>query len=230
MATNVLVSELLEESRIRLDYPAFTTTTFVTSAAALSMLKFSARRLSGILRRANSDYFTTTSTVPTVASTATVSLPSNMSDLIQVAWLRSATDSVPLERASVDQLLVPTEDVRAWSGAPLYRLEGNLIRLFPTPDQIYTLSLYYDTGIYVSATSDNIACQPGWDEWLVLDFCIKCRQREEKPADDFMMAVGKLEPEIVRQATTRDRFRTSEIRDLWDGGEWIDSRSLYVRR
>lgn len=230
MATNVLVSSVIEEIRFRLDHPAFTTTTAITSTAVLNLVQYSARRLSGIIRRTNSDYFTTTTTIPTVASTATVALPSNMSDLIQVAWLRSPTESVPLERASVDELLVPTEDVRAWSGAPLYRLEGGNIRLFPTPDQVYTLSVYYDTGIYVSATSDNIACQPGWEEWIVLDCCIRARQREEKDAGDFMMMLAKVEADIVKQASTRDRFRTSEIRDLWDGGEWIDSRSLYVRR
>lgn len=230
MATNVLVSSVIEEIRFRLDHPTFTSTTHITSTAVLNLVQYSARRLSGIIRRTDSDYFTTQANLTTQAGINLVSLPANFTDLKQIAWLRSSSDSVPLERASVDQYLDPSEDVRAWSGAPLYRLQANALTLYPTPDQAYTLSIVYDTGIFVSATGDTIACQPGWEEWIVLDCCIRARQREEKDASDFIVMLGKVEADIVKQASTRDRFRTAEIRDLWDGGEWVDSRSLYVRR
>ena len=45
-----------------------------------------------------------------------------------------------------------------------------------------------------------------------------------------MMERAKVEAEIIQQATKRDRFRSHTIRDAWEGGEWVDSRSLYVRR
>jgi hypothetical protein len=231
MATSVLVSEVLEEARVRLDLPAFSTTTFVTSAAALNFVKFGARRLSAILRRAyGSEYFTTRTTLSTQANVDTVSLPSNFTDLRQLAWMRTSTESVPLEMASVDEWLASSEDVQPWNSAPKYRLIGQTITLYPCPNAIYTLSLYYDTGIFVTATSDTISAQPGWEEWLVLDFCIRVRQKEEKDASDFIVERESVEQEILAAAQARDRFQTHTVRDLWDGGDMTDSRSLYVRR
>lgn len=230
MATNVLVSDILEEIRVRLNEPTVSSTTFWSSTVALNMLKYSARRLSGIIRRTNSDYFTVNSTITTQAGVNVVSLPSDCTDVRQIAWMRSETDSVPLQLATVDDWLEPSENVEAWSGAPLYRVMGNTVMLFPTPNAAYDLSIYYDTGIFVDETTDLIATQPGWEEWMVLDVCIRARQREEKDARDFMAERAKVEAEIVTQSSKRDRFRQHVIRDLWDGGDWVDSRSLYVRR
>jgi hypothetical protein len=59
--------------------------------------------------------------------------------------------------------------------------------------------------------------------------CVRVRQMEEASAADIIAERNKVEYDIVRQATSRDRYRTHEVRDLW-GGEVIDSRSLFVRR
>ncbi len=162
--------------------------------------------------------------------TQAVALPSNFSDLRQLSWLRSATDRVPLDRASVDDMRAAAETSRSWDAAPLYELQGDNILFFPTPNAVYNLSIYYDSGIYVTATSDSMSCQPGWDEWMVLDVCARVRMMEEVSAADFLAERAKVEADIVKQAMSRDRFQTHQVRDLWEGGEVIDSRSLYVRR
>lgn len=231
MATSILVSEVIEQARVRLDEDEFDSETYITSTMALDFVKYGAQRLSAILRRAfGADYFITRGTITTTASVDTVDLPANCTDLRQIAWLRSATESVPLEMMSVDEFLASGEEVKAWDAAPKYRLHGNQVRFAPIPNQAYTLSLYYDTGIFVTATTDTIDAQPGWEEWLVHDFMVKALERDEKDPSLHMAEKAAIEREIFEQAAQRDRFRTHEVRDLWDGGEWIDSRSLYVRR
>lgn len=231
MGTAVLVSEIVQEAMVRLALPTtLSTTTFPKAAEALALVKYSARRLSGIIRRHDNDYFLTTGALVTVANTQTVALPANCSDLRQLSWMRSATDRVPLEMASVDYMDAASEAGEAWDAAPRYRLQGDNILFFPKPNAVYNLSVYYDTGLYVSATSDSMSCQPGWDEWMVLDVCVRVRQMEEISAADFIAERNKVEADIVRQAASRDRFSTHQVRDLWEGGDLLDSRSLYVRR
>lgn len=230
MGTAVLVSDVIEEARVRLDHDAPTAGTFITSTEALSFVKFSARRLSAILRAANSDYFLTRGTLTTTPNVDSVSLPSNCTDVRQIAWLRSSTESIPLEVAGVDDYLASGEQVEAWGAAPKYRLHGGSVRFFPTPNAAYTLSLYYDTGIFITATSDSIDAQPGWEEWLVQDYCAKARQKEEKDPSIHLVELKRVEQEIVAAARQRDRFRTLQVRDEWLGGEAVDTRSLYWRR
>jgi hypothetical protein len=232
VGTSVLVSEVMDEARLRLSWPAFSSSTYWTTTEALNVVKFSARRLSALVRRAyGSDYFTTTTTVTTTSGNNVVALPTNFSDLRQIAWVRSADDVVPMEMATTDDIDATGETARAWDSAPRYRMLGGSLYVYPKPNAVYTLSLYYDTGIYVTATSDSISCQPGWDEWLVLDFCIRARQSEERDASDFLTMLAKVEKDIVDQAASRDRFRVHQVRDLWTGEDAVlDSRSLYVRR
>lgn len=231
MGTAVLVSEIIQESMVRLALgTTLSTSTFPKAAEALALVKFSARRLSGIIRRLDSDYFLATTALTTTANQQHVALPSNFSDLRQLSWMRSATDRVPLDMASVDEMDAASEAGEVWDKAPRYRLSGDNILFFPKPSAVYNLSIYYDSGIYVTATSDSISCQPGWDEWMVLDVCARVRMMEEASAADFLTERAKVEADIVRQAGSRDRFRVHEVRDLWEGGETIDSRSLYVRR
>lgn len=231
MGTSILVSEVIEEARVRMNAPFFTSSTQITTTAALNLMKFSARRLSAKLRRAyGSDYFARTGTVTTQADLNSVSLPQDFTDLRQISWVRGANDSVPLDVASVDEFSAPGEDSQAWSGSPRYRLLGNTIQLFPCPNAEYTLSLYYDTGIFVSATSDTMVIQPGWEEWLINDFCVKVRQSQNKEAGDFLRERAIAEEEILKEAAQRDRFRTHIVRDTWGDGDSVDTRSLYWRR
>jgi hypothetical protein len=230
VGTAVLVSEIIEEARVRLGLPTVSSSSFFGTANSLNLAKFSARRLSGIIRRLDSDYFLTTGSLSTTAGQNAVALPTNFSDLRQLSWMRGTNERVPLDMAGPDDWDATSEDAKAWDSAPRYRIQGGNVLLYPKPNAIYTLSIYYDTGIYVTATSDSISCQPGWDEWMVLDICVRVRQMEEVSAADFLAERNKVEADIVSQALTRDRFRTHQVRDLWEGGETIDSRSLYVRR
>jgi hypothetical protein len=114
MGAAVLVSDVIQEAMVRLALPTtLTTTTFPKAAEALALVKFSARRLGGIIRRADSDYFLATGSLSTTANQQHVALPSNFSDLRQLSWMRSADERVELKMASVDEMDAATQTPRA---------------------------------------------------------------------------------------------------------------------
>jgi len=231
MGQPILVSEVIESSRVRLGMPAFDSTTYIADAAALDIMKDACARLGALIRRAfGSDYFTTNTTLQTQSGINFVSLPADFSDLRQIAWMQSATQSVPLIHADVDYWLAQGEQQTSWGSGPRYSIQGNVIQLYPCPNQVYTLSLYYDTGIYVTATTDYMVIQPGWKEWLVNDFCIRVRRAEELDASDFLTDRQVAESNILAEAAMRDRFRNYQVRDTWMDGLYVDPRSLWVRR
>lgn len=230
MGTSIIVSEIVDDIRDRLDEPAITSTTFLNTTNSLTLVKKSARRLGALLRRVDSDYFLTTTTLSTVANINEISLPANFSDLRSIAWMRSTNERVPMELASVDDFESTDSDAESWQSAPRYRITSGVLMVFPKPSAVYNLSVYYDTGINVDATTDIISCQPGWDEWIALDVCVRMRQKQEKDASDFIGERAKVEADIVRQAGSRDKFMTHQVRDLWEGGDVLDTRSLWLRR
>lgn len=230
MGTAVLVSAIIEEARVRLDAPTITSTTLFNTANSLNLVQYSARRLGGIVRRADSDYFLTTSTLTTSVGINEVSLPADFSDLRSIAWMRSTNDRVPMDLASVDDFTDPSENSESWQAAPRYRLTSGVVMVFPRPAAAYTLSLYYDTGINVTATTDIISCQPGWEEWIILDVCVRVRMMDEKSAKDFLDERAKVEFDVIKQAGSRDKYQTHQVRDLWGGGDVTDFRNLWVRR
>ena len=79
-----------------------------------------------------------------------------------------------------------------------------------------------------TSTASVMSLQAGWDEWLVLDFCIKCRQAEQKPADDFIGMQAKVESDILSAAKVRDR-RPQRMRDARSEFAW-QGRPVHVSR
>jgi len=231
VGASVLVSEVIEEARFRVDANSGAST-YVNDAAMLRLVKFSARRLSAMIRREfGGDYFTSRTTLTTTPSSDTVALPGNFSDLRQIAWVRGSNDVVPMSRAGVDDWRASSETATAWDAAPTYQIQSSNLLVFPKPNQAYTLSIYYDTGIYVTSTSDSIDAQPGWEEWLINDVCIRIRMREDLEFSSFEKERSIAAAEIKQQAAQRDRVGVHTVRDLWgDGSESIDPRSLFARR
>lgn len=73
-----------------------------------------------------------TGTATTVASTATVSLPTGMRYATQVSYLEE-----PLTKAKLDDILIYDD-----TGPPSHwAMDGSTIRLFPIPDGAYSLSV-----------------------------------------------------------------------------------------
>jgi hypothetical protein len=211
---------LQEAVRLRCALPVYTTETLITSAAILSFLQESARKLS-LLLDDDSWYFVTTTNVPTVANVASVALPPNFSSLYRVHWVRDANTLVPLEQANLEE--IPANPSLAWDACvPRYRLREDALELFPTPQAAYTLSLRYSTGAFIATAADTLVGQLGWDTWIIYNACCIVRQRQEKDYAEFAQERAQALDDV--KAARRDRNGVKQPRDVaglrHSGGPW----------
>ena len=215
MSLSVAVSTIQERARNRLTLPAFTTSTPVTTAMALDFVQASAQMLSGMIGRAYPDgYFAANATLTTQVGLSYVSLPADFTYLTKATWLVSSTRWVEIEPAGAGDVMPSGLTSQAWveGDPPKMRLRGNTIELYPTPSAVYSIAVNYTTALLPTSAASVMALQAGWDEWMVLDFSIKCRQAEQKPADDFIAQQAKVESFILSNAKMRDK-RPQRMRD-----------------
>ena len=205
--------------QVRYDLPDFSTTTKPTTAQINIMINQSAARLSALLVASfGDDYFTTTGTLTTVASTATTTLPTDFYKLRQLVWLRATDDPVEIMRASLDDyarysLLTAV----AWSGyAPVYRFQGaSTLRWLPTPNAAYAVTCTYVAApATLSADGDTIDAGPGWEEWIVQDVCVRLAQIREEDPSVYMAERADCETRIRSQAPGRDPYALVQARDV----------------
>lgn len=197
------------------------TNTPVTAAVMLDFLKAACALLGGAVKKRVSEfYFTESSTLTTVNGISVVSTPSNFSDLYSLTWQKSTSEEIPLERAR-------TEDFRAYPNAwndsectkIFYRIVGNAIEFFPTPDAAYTLNVYYSTGLYPTSTASTFYCRDGWDQWIALQTALMVRGRQQKDATDIrLMLFGPdgqsgLDKDL-RDQLRRDKAGIRRVRDV----------------
>lgn len=208
----VLVSDIQERVRTLCDLPAYTTTTPITSAMILDYVTVSANLLGALVKEASSEmYFVSSSTLTTTAGVAFVSVPSGFADLLRLSWQKSSSQDIPLDVADVDAFDAYPQ---AWGNrVPQYRLIGQTIQFYPTPDAAYTLNCYYSTGLRPTSASDSLVLRDGWDLWIGLQAAVFVRMRQQKEASDITAMLGKVESDLKRQLH-RDRFGPRQVRDL----------------
>lgn len=235
MDVQINIADVVADVQFRLHVPTIGTTSFVTSAQMLQLLKRSVGRLSALLTRSFSDgYWARTATLTTQAGVDVVSLPPGFQTLTSLHWV-DGNDALLLARAhDVDY----TPHAESWAGsypwlwdvgrASRYVLEGSAIRLIPPPAGAYTLRCAYQAGLSISSLDDVISAQDdSWADWLALDACIIIRSREDKDASNFILLKQEIEQNLRDQAQQRDRLATYQIRDVRDE---LEGLPFYGRR
>lgn len=225
MAVGFLASELIERVRIRCGLPVYTSETNITTAAILSIVQESARELSALMNEQDW-YFVSTSTLATVANVPYVSLPTNFAALQRLSWLRLPSQVIPLDPANLEDVH-PTQTPDTWtSRTPEYRISGNTLEFFPTPDAVYALELRYSTGAFLASAGDTLFGQIGWDTWVVYNACCVVCQVQDKEYARFADERDRKLTEIMRSAR-RDKTGVVQPRDVrgvaqdWDpAGNW----------
>jgi hypothetical protein len=209
------VSDIIERIRVRCGLPAFTTETNITTADIHSLVQESARALGGIVDDV-SWHFVATATLVTTPGLEYVSVPQNFAALIQVHWDRGDGYPIALRQANLEDVLPASSEPTNWDArAPVYRLTGQTIELFPEPQAVYTLVVRYTTGIFLVETPpDTLMGQVDWDSWIIYDCACKIRERQEKDLGTFPAHREMLEQRIVRRARRRDRNGVRQPRDV----------------
>lgn len=231
MARLVQLSTLRDRVITLCDLPAvLDTTTSPTAAQILDLLQASCSMLSGIIREhpGASFHFADSDTLTTSAGIASVSLPTAASELLRVSWIRDSDSETMLVPATIEGM---RDRPAGWDSAtvPSYRVVGQTIELFPTPEAAHSIKVYYSTGLYPSAITSYVWCMDGWDQWIAVhtSTLVRARQQRACPELDMMLAQTG---QSIRSQFRRD-YGVSRVRDLrgsdvirtldpWLWGQW----------
>lgn len=96
-----------------------------------------------------------------------------------------------------------------------YRLMGNKLRFIPIDNAAGTYRYWYVAKPSVpESDSDTIEGYNGWDEYVILDAAIKCKDKEESDVRLLVSEREQLKEEILINAKSRDESGTDKITDV----------------
>ncbi len=175
-----------------------------------------------LVAKVHEGWWDTTGSVSTVASQAYVALPSD-------AWIVRAVDRLDGTDYFEMQQVAHSERNRygGSTGKPMaYRLTARGIDMLPTPDAVYTLRVSYTPFAPQLSESQPRQYYNGWEDYVILATLLRLDQREQRPLQERMMALGAVEKRVregaaERRAQEPDYLNLRECGDFssWDTGE-----------
>lgn len=103
------------------------------------------------------------------------------------------------------------------SGRFAYRFQGANLVLSPTPTVVVSLKLYYTpTWKVLVADTDTFDMIDGWQEYIVVDFCIKALTKLDQPCEVFMKQKGDMLDRINKMKLMRDTSSPPRMIDVND--------------
>lgn len=205
MARTVSLADLRSRSLIRAGLPTNTLKIDTSTGGWLDdEINNSATALyDKILLAWGEDYFGTRSTLLTVAGVDTVNAPTDFYRLLGLDWL-SGSEYITL--GPIDWSRRNDYQATTWglSLRPRYLLSANRIILAPTPSSVETLRIHYVPTITTVDSTHPLEGVHGWDEFVVLDVAIKCREACRMDPGTMMVDRDRCEARIVAMAPRRD--------------------------
>jgi hypothetical protein len=203
---------------------------YVSDAALNVWINDSIRDLYDQLISANPDTFVKiTPNITVVLGQDVYDLPEDFAALRRVEVLYSAPDDwrkmdqYSLQNRSKYNLSFPTETF--WE----YREMGGKLYLVPTPTGEGTIRAWYiPVPPKLVADADETDFVFGWDEYVVLDCCVKHAQKEESDPAPFAAKQQVILGRIVSRAKVRNYGEPKYVRDVEE--EWRTRRWLFGKR
>lgn len=201
----------------RYDLPAYASTGFVSSAGILRTINASLQAFYALLLECYGDeYFDATGTLTTTNGVTISSLPSRFYKLRSLLWVRGTNDIVPVQRAANEDVYIGEYAAQSWSSyAPKYRIQGQVIRWYPTPNAAYNVAISFAAlPADLSADTDIFDGGAGHEEWIVSEVCRRIAVREDKDPSVFLLERQTVEARIRSQARERDESEPMVLRDV----------------
>ena len=213
------LTDLLDDIAERIDVPAFSNSTHITKATVTRWINQSGRQLGSKIRDAfGEEYAAKEETINLTAGPNQYALPSDYLRTIHMRWVKSGGSTVYLPRAAAQsvgqahtgQRYDVTREIDPFG----YHITGANVEFWPSPRSaevvthryISTLFFFDNGGLPVadmSADTDYIDGVNGWEEYIVLDCCIKHANNEEQDARPFENELARIISEIDREAGKR---------------------------
>lgn len=223
MANTKTLSAIRDSIRQRCD---MVNSTFITDAEFNNMINSSYAELYDILVSRFEDYYTTSTSSTVTSGNYQIAVPADFYKLRGVDRLTSGTEYYSLkgfnfsERNSYNNSAVFNTfnqiDIR-------YRLVGSNIELTPQSSAPGTYRLWYiPTYTTLSSDSDTLDGVNGWEEYIIVDCCIKALEKEESNTATFERQKKELRKRIEEMASLRDINSQGTINDVYaDNDLWL---------
>jgi hypothetical protein len=180
MAQLKLISDLITETRQRADMQ---NTQFVTDVEITTYLDKAYRKVYNHIVAKYSAIFVSEASIPTVNGVDTYDLPSDFYRLLGVDIV-SGSRSYTLRPWSLNER---NRTAFGFLTQPFrYYLKGQKIVLKPEPRAPDTLRIIYVPAPPALTGATQINCFDGFDEYIVIDAAIQCKQKEESDVSILM--------------------------------------------
>lgn len=191
---------------------------YVSDSALNAMINQSIADLDNLILDVCPDYKLSSNTISVVANDDTYALPSDFYKARGVDYVRSATSRVALRKFNWAERNRYADDGYVFDpGRPEnsgYRIVGSNLILFPVPSWSGSVILWYIAAptklVSDSDTYDGVA---GFEEWVILDCCVKCMAKEESDPAVFLAQKRIIEARIADLANDRDIGEPDRMRD-----------------
>jgi len=210
-------SDLRTRARRRADME---NSTFVTDAEIQDYLNSSISELHDFMVKSYEDYFVSEQTYNAPLATRGENLPDDFYKALGVDYNSGGITSTLRAYSFTERNIYNTPyAVIDRLAEPMYKIEGNKIKLIPGNSQSGTITLYYvPQALQFSDTIsevDNVI--PGFEEYVVVSTAIRMLMKEESDTKALELERQQLASRIIRAITPRDVSGSFAIRDVRKG-------------
>jgi hypothetical protein len=180
---------------------------FWTNAQLDSYLSLAAIRVNSVISNVRQDYFTISATFNTAVSTKSYALPSDCK-FIRRMELYDTADANNLTK--IDEIRFPRIEANGdWlftqNGQPRrYSIRGTQFDLYPIPDSVYPIRLYYDKTQLPLATDSDVPTAPtDYHDMIVYWACLLAKKQNEDDDAGFGALFNIRKEELVESLINR---------------------------
>lgn len=191
-------SEIRSLTRIWLDEAS---AGFWTDAELNTLINLSNQRVNSIIAALHEDYFTASSTFSTVSGTLSYNLPTDFRFMRRLEHY-SATDASDIRK--LDEIKFPRiESYAEWpfesAGKPRrYVIRGKQMDLYPPPNAIYTMRIYYDVRQDDLSLDTSAPLSPvDFHDMIAVDAAIKALIKNHEPAEELRILWAERKQELI---------------------------------
>lgn len=179
------------------------------------LINVSNQKLNTLVAALKEDYFTTSVTFPTVSGTKSYTLPTDFRALRRIEHYNA---SDPGDIQKISKWHFPNSELGDdWpftaSGRPTqYIIRGTQLDLYPIPDAVYTLRLYYDQRKANLTGDAEIPSSPlDFHDMIALDVAVLARQKNQEDASDLRVLYNERRDELITAFADRDGAEADKV-------------------
>lgn len=211
MATVTLLS-LRDRVRQRADMPY---SKFVSDSELNSYINASAQELYDLLVAANEQYYSTSENFSLTAGVNTHALPATFYKLLGVDQSISGAFFPLKPYGNAERGYYQTPAMWRSVAEVVYQLVGNSLEFLPAESAVGDYRVRFVPFMTVmAADGDTFNGYNGYEEYIVIDASIKCKDKEESDTKVLERAKAAMKERIAAMTVVRDQGQSATVQDV----------------